>query len=181
MANYYTWDYPEKGFSAAASGEAFFVWQAFRESYLSSGILGVFDTDDFDRDQHSKDVDCNDEDPGAWANPAVLSHVRLDKIERGGIRIAWDSQAESAGPGTAYDLVKGLLSELHDDGDFSRTSCLLDNGQDPFIEYTSVDPPAGDGEYFLGRAENSCDTSSHGDSTMVPDPRDNLDSSGPCP
>jgi hypothetical protein len=76
-----------------------------------------------------------------------------------------------------FDSVYGLLSELHADADFSRAMC------DPILNTGSwVLPPhpiVGDGQYFLLRAVEGVSCTDHGDSTLVPDPRDAMDAS--CP
>ncbi len=170
----------KKGYSAATDGEAFFVWAGGRESTFFSGLFGAYDTDDFDRDGSGTAVDCDDQDPNAQSVPAELTNLGIEKVA-GAVRLTWDSQAATAGSGTVYDLVKGSLSDLRGSGSFAAAGCLVSDEPDASFDDTSVDPPVGDADYYLGRAENSCAASSYGNSSIGPDPRDDLDAAGPCP
>jgi hypothetical protein len=175
-----TFDFIKKGYSAATDGEAFFVWAGERDSAFFSGLVGAYDTDDFDRDRSGMAGDCNDLDPSAQATPTELTNLLIDKIG-GGVRLSWDSQAATAGPGTVYDLVKGVLGDLQGSGSFAAAGCLVSDEAGASFDDLSGDPPVGDGEYYLGRAKNSCGSSGYGDSSVSPDPRDDLDTAGPCP
>jgi hypothetical protein len=86
----------------------------------------------------------------------------------------------------AFDLVSGLGSELSADADYSRAVCH--GVQTPIVEDIPVraiivdpttDPPPGDARYFLTRAIEGVSCREHGDSSLVPDPRDSLDAG--CP
>jgi hypothetical protein len=180
---YYSNDYNAwsgYGYSDALPGAGFFTWGAQRESYWRNATLNVYDVDDFDRDQVLATSDCNDADPGAIAAPALVSGLAMDKIT-GGVRLAWSSQASTAGSGTVYDLVSGGLSALRAEGGYGAASCVADDHTGAAYDDMRADPTAGDGYYYLIRAENSCATASYGDSSISPDPRDDLDATGPCP
>jgi hypothetical protein len=151
--------------TAASNGEAFFVFAARRESPFFSGILGVYDAGDFDRDQFS---------PTEVASVSVV-------LDAGMTRISWTSQDGATGSGTAYDITTGRLSDLRSSGGYGGASCEVDDHPDTPYEAVLTDPPTGDGDWFLVRAQNSCADGTYGDSSLATDPRDALDSSGPCP
>jgi len=77
-----------------------------------------------------------------------------------------------------FSLVTGLLSDLSADNDFSLATCAgiftVSPATDPL-----GDPPVGDGRYYLTRGIGHCPT--YGDSSLDPDPRDDLDAADPCP
>jgi hypothetical protein len=78
----------------------------------------------------------------------------------------------------SFQVVAGLLSDLTAGGGFSLAGCAglfpESPGTDPL-----VDPPSGDGRYYLARGTDRCLT--YGDSSLEPDPRDDLDTTDPCP
>lgn len=167
-------------YSVATAGEAYFTWSGERDSYFYDSMMNAWDLDDFDRDQTSSSTDCNDEDPGVFADPALVTDVDVDGTA-GGIEVSWASQATGAGAATVYDVVTGRVSELRSEGGYLSASCLMDDaGEPPYVD-TRGDPPPGDADYYLLRAQNSCATASYGDSSVAPDPRDDLDASSPCP
>jgi hypothetical protein len=97
--------------------------------------------------------------------------------------INWTSQAASAGTSTVYDLPYGTLSHLRVDVSFLRSAQEANNVTPPHNETQPI-PPAGDGVYWLIRAQNACGTSSYGNSydptgklAAFPtgDPRDGLE------
>ncbi len=173
-------DFVKKGYSAAAGGEAYFAWAGQRESVFFSGLFNVYDTNDFDRDQSSAAVDCNDSDPTAQATPTLLGNLSIGEIS-GGVRLSWDSQAATAGSGTVYDLVKGSVGDLRGTGTYAAVACLTGGETGASFDDLSPDPPSGTADYYLGRARNSCGSAGYGDASVNPDPRDDLDSAGPCP
>lgn len=81
-------------------------------------------------------------------------------------------------PGMSFDLVKGLLSDLTSSGSYTQAVCLGTFTANPAVD-TEL-PPPGDGFYYLARGRSCCTWQGYGDSTIVPDPRDDLDY-GPCP
>jgi hypothetical protein len=76
-----------------------------------------------------------------------------------------------------FDVVQGVLSELRTDGDFFLSTCTS-AVNDSFTD-TQPTPPAGEGRYYLLGTVEGVSCTDHGDSTFVPDPRDDLDAS--CP
>jgi hypothetical protein len=83
-------------------------------------------------------------------------------------------------PGSGdFDLVAGFLSELLLDRDFTRAVCLGRFPSSPVVD-TLPEPPLGEGRYYLARGLTSCVGAGYGDSSLTPDPRDDLDL-GPCP
>jgi hypothetical protein len=83
-------------------------------------------------------------------------------------------------PSLSYDVVWGYLSDLRSFGEFSATTCLGTFSSNPAEEFLP-DPTAGDGLYYLARGLNYCTEQGYGDSTGLPDPRDDLDGASPCP
>jgi hypothetical protein len=79
-----------------------------------------------------------------------------------------------------FEVRYGLLSELRADRNFSRASCMGHFFDTPGTD-TLPSPTAGDGYYYLARGLSSCVAQGHGDSTVVPDPRDALDAMSTCP
>jgi len=125
-------------------------------------------------------ADCNDADGGAWADPAEVANVLVEPVA-GAARLSWDSQAGTAGDGTTYDVVSGMLSALRTSGEFGATSCLGSDLSSATFDDLRGAPRPGDGYHYLVRAENACGTAGYGRSNEAPDPRDALDSSGTCP
>jgi hypothetical protein len=85
----------------------------------------------------------------------------------------------------AFDLVTGLASDVVADHDYTNAECL--GVQTPVLDaspFASIaDPTAalgpGQARYYLTRAVEGVSCRDHGDSSLVPDPRDPLD--GTCP
>jgi hypothetical protein len=105
--------------------------------------------------------------------------IYLEKEEH--VTINWVSHdVEIEGLQSNLDVVSGLLAELHEDGDFFHV-CFLGS----FIDTTQAvdaraDPPPGDGYYYLV-AGTCASPIGFGDSSLVPDPRDVLPVTYPCP
>jgi hypothetical protein len=78
-----------------------------------------------------------------------------------------------------FRVVTGLLSQLHETGDFSMAECLGSFGSSPAID-PLPDPPTDDGRYYLAHGLDHCTGAGYGDSTLDPDPRDPL-LQLPCP
>jgi hypothetical protein len=92
--------------------------------------------------------------------------------------ISHDDQVASEAP--QFEVRYGLISELRADGDFTRSACL---GR--FLSSPATDPHAnpatGDSWYYLSRGTFRCVDQGYGDSSLVPDPRDDLDNTPLCP
>ena len=164
----------------AAPGVAYFGWVGQRGSWSVTPLFNAWDLDALDRDGAAAGADCNDEDASVVAAPAVVSGVLLQPAE-GATRLSWDSQDAAAGAGTVYDVASGWLSDLVESGGYGDASCLAAAVADTPYDDTSADPAAGDGVFRLIRARNTCGAGSYGDSSLLPDPRDALDATSPCP
>jgi hypothetical protein len=105
--------------------------------------------------------------------------IYLEKEEN--VTINWVSHdVEIEGFQSNLDVVSGFISELLEDGDFFHV-CFLGS----FIDTTQAvddraDPPPGDGYYYLV-AGTCASPIGFGDSSLVPDPRDVLPVTYPCP
>ena len=134
---------------------------------------------DADNDLVEAGCDCDDTDPGAFADPAEVPLVRLS----GGSPafLGWDSQAGTAGGGTSYAVVSGNIADLRADGDFSSACTLTSGLTDPDAIDSRLLPLPGDGFYFLVQAVNGCSDGTFGDGTLTPDGRDALDAALPPP
>jgi hypothetical protein len=152
-----------------------------------NGACDLGDPDD-DGDGTVDGSDCAQLDATVWAVPGEVAGIELARGGGTDVVVTWLSQDAAAGPSTAYDLVTGSLAALQAEGDYRSASCLQDNdGDTPFTD-VGGNPPAGDGHYFLVRAQNVCATGSYGDSTATPDSRDGLEDGSaslpdpdPCP
>ncbi len=89
--------------------------------------------------------------------------------------ITMDDSIRLSADSNTFDVVTGVLSELHADGDFSRASCMGTFATSPIAD-PHPDPIAGEGRYYLAACGGGYGVSSTGD----PDPRDAL-VFGPCP
>jgi len=78
-----------------------------------------------------------------------------------------------------FDVASGLLSDLLADGDFSEATCLGLFVASPAID-DLPEPGLGDGRYYVARGYGDCIGAGYGDSSLTPDPRDDL-LVGPCP
>jgi hypothetical protein len=112
--------------------------------------------------------------------PDEVGEIRLSND--GSTLVDFDSLDHLTGPTTPYEVVTGLLSGLHAVEDFTGVSCL-GFFPDPPAEDLQVDPPAGDGYYYVVRGRRICPLpgpGTFGDSSFEPDPRDDLDSATVC-
>lgn len=122
--------------------------------------------------------DCNPSDATVIAGPSVVQSVTVSK-SGSNASVTWTSQDPTAGTGTVYDIVTGLVSQLKASGNYSNATCLVNNhGNTPYLD-TRTPPPSGDAYYYLLRAHNSCGIGSFG-STGPADPRYALEGSTPC-
>lgn len=105
--------------------------------------------------------------------------IYLEKGEN--VIINWVSHdVEIEGLQSDIEVVSGFLSELHADGDFFHVchmGLFVDTTQ---AVDTRPDPPLGDGYYYL-MAGTCASPIGFGDSSLVPDPRDVLPVTYPCP
>src|SRR5262249_38699082 len=91
------------------------------------------------------------------------------------ISYSWDSQDATKGSATSYDVITGLIGDLHSSGNYGAATCagndLLDT---PLGDATPVAPDQN--RYWLVRAHNACNLGggTYGDSSLASDPRDAL-------
>jgi hypothetical protein len=81
-----------------------------------------------------------------------------------------------AGSNTTFEVIVGVIGDLPD---FSGVECLGTFFESPATDWLE-DPQPGTGYYYLARGVSSCIAEGYGDSTVIPDPRDTLDSVNPC-
>jgi hypothetical protein len=109
---------------------------------------------DADNDGVPNAADCSWLDAGAIAFPAEVAALTY-----GEAGLAWPSLAPQAGPGTAYDLVRGDLAA-------HAASCWS-----PGVTATSIDdtqaPAPESGFFYLVRGRNSCGAGSYGTTGMT--------------
>jgi len=110
-------------------------------------------------------ADCSDCDPlnaEVFAIPGEAKNLTVEH-DSAGVLIRWDSQKTTAGIGTVYDVFHGSLTELRNSGgDFSLGRCWVNDSIDPSTIFDRLVPDAGDGVYFLARAQNRCGTGTYG-------------------
>jgi hypothetical protein len=136
------------------------------------------DQADNDSDGAGNVCDCAQDDDSAFNPPSEVHHVSC-KYPTSTL-ISWDDQRGTAGSGTVCDLVTGNITEFRADENYSRSECLANDHPAPDYTDSRDNPSAGEGFYYLVRAENVCGKATYGDSTEEPDPRDDLDET-PCP
>ena len=108
------------------------------------------------------------------SSPGPVSGLSLSKTG-GLLRLGWTSVEAAAGPGTEYDVARGLLSTLRSSGLPASASCAANAvAGSPYTEGMS-DCPAGQGNgcWYLVRAKNSLGLGTYGAAA--------LDASAPCP
>jgi hypothetical protein len=109
-----------------------------------------------DRDPAGDVCDCAVNDDTAWSEPGEITGLLLQNQ----VTLAWDSQAETAGTGTTYQVVRGKLDELPVGSGPSET-CVAPSVAVPTVQ-DFVTPSSGSGFYYLVRGENVCGTGTYG-------------------
>jgi hypothetical protein len=104
-------------------------------------------------------------DSGSFEHQCSIA-VRLD---------AGDTKIYFTGDVNYNTLVAGYLSDLLADRDFSQAECLGRYFASPAVD-TLPEPSVGDGRYYIA----GCSGIEYGDSSLIPDPRDDLNIF-PCP
>jgi hypothetical protein len=77
-----------------------------------------------------------------------------------------------------FHVATGLISDVAAGAGYGAASCAGYFAASP-AEDPSEDPASGEGRYYLARGTDRC--LSYGDSSLDPDPRDDLDAGDPCP
>jgi hypothetical protein len=120
---------------------------------------------DFNRDQLDSDLDfagdvcdCAPTDP---TDPAPGLVAGLTVTQGGATTLDWSAVP---GAGMRYDVASGALSELRGTGTDAAT-CLSDDVSGTTVDDTRPDPTAGDGFYYLTRAQNDCGDGGYGFAT----------------
>ncbi len=127
---------------------------------------------DADVDGVNDRCDCDITESGAFAPPIEVPRLRLSL--NGNLALGWDSQAAVAGDATGYTVVSGELSSLLL-SDFAGACELASDLVAPQTVDARMDPPPGEGYYYLVRAANTCGSGGYGQGTLEPDPREALD------
>jgi hypothetical protein len=138
----------------------------FSPDHDLDGTPDWLDPDD-DDDGATDAADCAPFDPLAWTAPVEVG----DLVASAPAVLDWTAQ----GADVLYDVVSGLLSELHADGGFGRAGCRDTNVAVPTWTETLPDPAPGSGTYYLVRAGNACGDGGWGASS------DGLREVGVCP
>jgi len=127
-------------------------------------------------------TDCFPSDPGTFAAPPETLDLQVTAAGGGAVTVSWASLDPVVGPGAFYDLVSGLVSQLHVDAGYARAACLANTLADTPFTDSRPGPAPGQAAYYLARARNSCGVGTYGESGANPDPRDFLDAGNPaCP
>jgi hypothetical protein len=129
------------------------VWQIF---YTPTTVF-LKTIADLDGDGVSNLVDCAPNDASAWSLPAEVSGVVFGTNNQ---TISWTSLTTQAGPGTIYDLMRGLISQLPTGGKPAETCLAPDSGSVQFVE--TATPAIGTGFYYLARGSNVCGVGTYG-------------------
>jgi DNA-binding beta-propeller fold protein YncE len=98
--------------------------------------------------------DCAPGDADTWVETGVVTGVALEANSP--TTLTWDEQATISGPSVRYDLVSGSISDLRSTGLVAASSCLEGDLDTAEAQDARPDPPAGDGYFYLLRAENPC-------------------------
>lgn len=125
--------------------------------------------------------DCDDLDAMLGLPPSEVVGVAL--AGAGPTWIQFESQESTSGESAFYEVVAGDLTDLLESETYAAASCVGSFDDTPALD-ASPGPESGTGRYYLVRARNGCAVGgigTFGDSTLAPDPRDDLDANGPCP
>lgn len=113
------------------------------------GTADWLDPDD-DNDGVSDANDCAPLNPAAWTTTVEVAGVQVSGAAP--TVVSWSGQ----GADVRYDVASGLVSAMLGDGGFGGAACVLNGGASGSWSDTRPNPAAGDGHYYLVRAENAC-------------------------
>jgi len=122
---------------------------------------------DRDEDAVLNGDDCAPADPLIGTHPVEVAS--LVTTGSSPTEVSWASQSGASGPATRYDLVGGLVSELRAGGILAATSCILADLTEVSTTDPRPNPIAGDGYYYLVRAESPCGSGGFGANRSVLD------------
>lgn len=112
-----------------------------------------------DGDAVADPCDCAASDAGAFDEPIEVSGMTADAADPD--RWSWSSQAERAGGGTVYDLLRGDVTTLREDAGLDDAECEAENLDEPTHEDATA-PAPGRSFYYLPRARNACGDGGYG-------------------
>ena len=111
---------------------------------------------DADGDGVSNGSDCGPMDPGASSPPAEVAALSIDAAN-----LSWSDLSTQAGPGVAYDILRGDTGALAIDGGIGSAACE-GSGLPGVTVSHGLDPAPGAIDYFLTRARNICGSGIYG-------------------
>jgi hypothetical protein len=111
---------------------------------------------DTDGDGMRDDLDCAAGDASAFAVPRAIRGLRFD----GAGALAWTPEAPRSGPGTVYDVLRGLLGELPV-GSGAGETCEARGTPDTSLPPGTA-PAPGTGFYYVVRGKNACGVGTYG-------------------
>ena len=114
------------------------------------------DDPDDDGDGVADESDCAPLDDSASVKPVEVPGLSIDEVSP--TTVTWSD----VGSQFVYDVVTGLISELRMYGGAAGAVCLVDDEAHTRYTDTRVDPPAGDGYYYLVRSQNACGDGTYG-------------------
>jgi hypothetical protein len=132
----------------------------FSPDFDTDGTADWLDADDDDDGAEDQD-DCAPLDATAWSTTVAVQGVGLTGTAP--TVLSWADQ----GADVLYDVVAGLLSEMHADAGFDRASCEQQGVSAAGWTDDLPDPPAGGGRYYLVRAVNGCGDGGWGEGRIV--------------
>ena len=100
--------------------------------------------------------DCAPLDGTAWIYPTEVASVVLMRTVTGEIRLLWEGQ-----PAT-FDVAGGGVDVLAADGGVIGAVCIVEDLVGSFLSDPLPDPPPGQGQYYLVRAQNGCGDGTYG-------------------
>ena len=138
------------------------------------------DQTDTDQDGHGDDCDCAINDDTLLSIPTEVTDLNVDIVVTT-TTLTWTDERPNSGSATVHDVITGLLSDLSATGTYGAATCLTADISTPTTTDPTLDPALNETKYYLARAHNTCGNGTYGNSTTLPDPRDTLDTTSPCP
>ncbi len=126
-----------------------------QEDFDADGAGDACDDDD-DNDGALDIGDCAPLDPSASSAPVEVTGLGVNRT--GTTTVSWTGQ----GSGFRYDVAGGDVSTLRSEGGVQSAACLQDDTLGTSWDDTRPDPAAGDGYYYLVRAQNACGEGTYG-------------------